>query len=178
MKTTGFLSRSTRFDKSIAELEAEFAAKRIAPMKIADEFIDTTDSASFEEHLAQLSPGMRTLIEHTAKLNVLVFDAIIEETIERRGYTGGWIALRDWTRRQPWLDEAVEEAKPFHGQTLPSAEEIAAAARALSEQGHILGILRVERMRATSDEERDTLTKQIEELEASFAKANRDALDP
>jgi len=32
-------------------------------------------------------------------------------------------------------------------------------------------------MRATTDEERDAITKQIEELEASFKKANLDAFD-
>jgi hypothetical protein len=39
----------------------------------------------------------------------------------------------------------------------------------------MLGLLRVDLMRATTPERREAITKEIEELEAAFEKANREA---
>ena len=130
IKTTGFFSRSTRLDKSIAALEAEWEEKRIAPIAIAVDFINTTDGSNFEERFAQLSPGLRELIEGVARDNVLAFDSIIEGRARRRGYPGGWIALRDWARRQPWHADAVERVKAIMARwpvpRVKTAEELAA----------------------------------------------------
>lgn len=172
MKTTGLFSRSTRLEKSIAELEAELADKNIAPLDVATDFIHTTDSANFEERLNQLSPALRELIVNRAKDNVCTFDSIIENTIERQGYPGGWIAMRDWARRQPWHDENVARVSAIIARN-KRLDESKEQGLSFSEQGSILGLLRVERMRATSDDEREALTKKIAELEAEFRAANR-----
>lgn len=165
--------RHHRLDKSIAAIEADLAEAKIPPFKVADDFIDTTDASNFEGRLAQLSPKMYELIERTAKNNILTFDSIIAELRERNGYVGGWIALRDWARRQPWVEEATRYALEVQARSRAIDEASEGSDLSFSEQGRMLGILRVELMRATSDSERDEIKRMIAELEDEFRQANR-----
>jgi hypothetical protein len=172
--TTKKLVSLQRLETSIAEFEAEFAAGETAPIVIANRFIHTLDAANLEERLAQLSPEIRALIVRTAKNNILTFDSIIAEIIRRDGYPGGWLALREWARRQPWVAEETKRAAEILARS--SSEDDAEAGRlSYAEQGRMLGLLRVDLMRATTPERREAIRKEIEELEAAFAKANREA---
>jgi hypothetical protein len=172
MSTTPRNARKSRVAIPIAELETALVERRTPPFLVASDFIDTTDASNFEERLSQLSPAMRDLVEGIAKNNILTFDSIIDYFTSHGRYAGGWIAFRDWARRQPWVPEESKRMAAIMAD-LPTPEEAEERGRAIAEQGRILGILRVDMMRAKTDDERAKIQKEIDELMVEFEKANR-----
>jgi hypothetical protein len=163
------ITRYERLTKSIDEINAALASRLIPPGTLIDEFIDTTTADTFEISYAQLSPEMQEHVRDTAVLNLTSFDAIIADLRKRGAYAEGWVAFREWTKRQPWLAEALAQAGP---QTT-SAGELEVLRERYSEQGWAIAALRVEHMRAKTDDERAAITERIAELEREFAEINR-----
>jgi len=108
--------------------------------------------------------------------NILAFDGIIEDVIADGRYVDGRLAIRYWARRQPWAEEARIEVEPFMARERerPAAQQANEhAGLSLSDQGRMLGILRVHLMRAQTDEERAEISEQIDELTTEFETINR-----
>ena len=166
----------SRAQKSVTQLNEEYAAGKELPIDIIHDFFDSIDASCIEERLADLSPPLRKHIEEYCWNNIIAFDGIIEDVIADGRYVDGWLAIRDWARRQPWAEEARIEMEPYMARErewLAARQANEHAGPNLSEQGRMLGILRVHLMRAQTDEERAEISKQIDELTAEFEKINR-----
>lgn len=165
-----------RVEKSIEQLNRDWLENQRIPIDIMHDFIDSADEGCLEARLAALSPDFREALVRFLRRNIIAFDAIVAETVAAGDYVDGWTAVRDWTRRQPWAAEAWAEMEPIMARMREQEPRPAGPedpVRDLGEQGRMLGILRVQRMRAQTDEERDAITKEIEELTARFEELNR-----
>lgn len=162
-----YATNTDRLPLSTTELNAELLAGE-GPGTVVNGFIMSTTPETFEERYAELLPELQEHVRRKAVQSFDNFDRIIAFAREDGVYAEGWVAFRDWTRRQPWLAEAL--AQPRAPTFTP--EELEVLQQRFSEQGAVLAGLRVERMRATTDAERDELTRHIEETERQFAKVN------
>jgi hypothetical protein len=97
------ITRTERCTRTIEELEREFDERVIAPFVTADDFVDMTTPETFESLYAQLSPELQLAVRRRAESNFDNFDAVIADLRSRGAYADGWIALRDWAKRQPWF---------------------------------------------------------------------------
>ena len=138
------------------------------PIVLMQAFIDTTTLGSFDQSYAQLPLKMQRQICAHAAINVANFDTIISLLREAGDYAEGWVAFKEWTLRQPWSAEELAKSRP---PTIASAD-LAAKLERFSEQGAMLGRLRVDLMRATSDDEREEITRLIAYAEQAFAEEN------
>lgn len=163
-----------RIDKSVDRLNREWAARERPLLHVIHDFFDSIDAKCIERSIAELSPDLRKHIEEHCFDNIIAFDSIIEETMAAGDYVDGWIAIRDWARRQPWAEEARAKMEPIMARSRQAAVAAALAEEPsnLGEQGRMLGILRVHLMRAQTDDERAAITKEIEALTARFEKLN------
>ena len=162
-----YATNKDRLPLSTTQLNAELLAGEGAGT-VVNGFIMSTTPETFEERYAELLPELQEHVRRAAVQDFDHFDRIIAFAREDGVYAEGWVAFRDWTRRQPWLAEAL--AQPRAPTYTP--EELEVLQQRFSEQGAVLAGLRVERMRATTDAERDELTRRIEETERRFAKVN------
>jgi len=166
----------SRVQRSVEQLNHDWAEGRRIPLDIINEFIDSLDRSCAAQRLDELSPELRQGVVHLCRLNVLTFDSIIAETIAAGDYVDGWIAMRDWSQAQPWAEEARREMEPIVAESRARVAAMDARKQSepnLSEQGRMLGVLRVHLMRATTDQARAEISKQIDELTAEFETINR-----
>ncbi len=171
--TTRKLAECPQLNDPVEVFEAELVEGDLPRGAVAQRFIHTLDASNFEERFGRLSPRLLEVVVQTAKNNVLTFDAIIAEITNAGGYAGGWVVLRDWARRQPWLEEETKRVAEILARL--KAEAPPKSGRlSFSEQGRMLGILRVHLMRASTDDEREAIRKEISELEVEFRRQNRD----
>jgi len=166
--------RRTRVSKSVAELNRDWEEDKRAPIDVMYDFIDSVDASCVQERLDALSPELRQAIEGLSWRNIIAFDDVIAETLAAGDYADGWIAMRDWARSQPWAARAHLEMAPITARARAAArQDVGEDGGRISEQGRMLGILRVHLMRAQTDEERAEISKQIDELTAEFETINR-----
>ena len=166
----------SRVHKSVEQLNHDWAEGKRIPLYVINDFIDSLDKSCAEQKLAELSPALRESVVGHCRMNILTFDSIIAETIAAGDYVDGWIAMRDWSQAQPWAEEARREMEPIVAESRARVAAMDARERSepnISEQGRMLGVLRVHLMRAQTDEERAEISKQIDELTAEFEKINR-----
>ena len=163
-------TRRHRLIKTAVQINAEFVSRETPVITIMNDFIDTTTVGTFDELYAQLTPELQEDLRVKAQDSIPRFDAIMVERRERGVYLDGWLAFREWTTRQPWYADAQAQA----GSAATSAGELETLRQKYSEQGATLGRLRVEQMRAQTDDERDAIKQRIADLEREFAKINAD----
>ena len=163
-----YATNKDRLPLSTTELNAQLLGGE-GPGTVVNRFIMSVTAETFEERYAELVPELQDLVRHNALINVDNFDRIIAFAREDGVYAEGWLAFRDWTRRQPWLADAIAQQQGAKAYTV---EEFEALQQRFSEEGAELARLRVLRMRATTDAERAELTDLIEETERRFANAN------
>lgn len=157
--------RSNTTIEAINAMEPE-----VPPFVIVCFFVDTCSLDSFEERFLQLIPELQAAVRRNAFHNFDNFDNIIRVSLEDGEYTDGWIAYRDWARKDPWV--VAESAK---GQRPPLTYGPVTSERQRSridEQGWVLAQLRIERMRATTDEARAAIDARIASTKAEFEKEN------
>lgn len=161
-----------RFEYSLAELEAQLVDGETPFGTIAMRFIRNLDAETMEESLGQLSPKLHEIVVRVAKNNIVACDSIIEEITRRGGYAGGWMALRDWARRQPWAAEAAERMAEIHARTR-TEDPRAPGSLSSAEHGRRIVELSVALTLASTPEQREAIEKEIEELEARLEKSDR-----
>jgi hypothetical protein len=103
---------NTQLDMSLGELEAALESESLPPLDLVQRFIDSCNADTFEQRLAQASPELRERVIRCAKNNILSFDGILEECERLGRYVGGWVAMRAWARRQPWVGDAIKVMAP------------------------------------------------------------------
>ncbi len=130
---------------------------------------DLTDIATLEnwdELYAELVPRARQDVLEQACRQREQFDLIIADLIERGERAEGWIAFKQWAfsqrevleapARRPLTDEQVSQ---FLAQTHYQSIQLAKN--------------RFAHVEATTDEERDKLDREMEEMEAQFERDNK-----